>query len=127
MGLLFDAMVQIIAFYANRNRLVHAPIEQLGEPELWDGLKATLLRDLRDLSVVTPLHLCGNIPLLQVTINSVVDHYFNRESDFPHSRVYWMPKKEMFVRAKEVRARKQKKTEAKLEYRLNIEETAAYR
>lgn len=114
MGLNFDRVLRSIAMYADRSSLVHASIQRLVEQGQWHVLKDTLAQDLVDIPVVTPGHLRGNIPLLQETVQSVIDTYFDRRDGHRDDPVFWTPKEEAYDRAAKMAKEKEKELETVL-------------
>lgn len=125
MGLNFDRILRTIAMHADRNSLVHMSIERLAEQGQWRVLKDTLAQDLVEIPVVTPGHLRSNIPLLQETIQAVIDVYFNRPNDHRDDPDFWTPKEEAWGREKA--KEKEKKLEIVLAERKRIQKLAAER
>lgn len=125
MGLNFNRILQTIAMCADRNSLVHASVLRLVEQRKWHTLCQTLARDLIDLPVVTPNHLRGNIPIMQETIEAVIDTYFDRRGASPNDPEAWVVKPEAFERTAKYITEKTSKQEAILAERKRIEDQAA--
>lgn len=125
MSLIFEQTLYTIAMYADRNRLVHSSIINMVSSGQWHTLKDTLIQDLRDLPLVTPRHLAGNIPLFQEIIQSVVDEFFDRNPSQPDNANYWTPRDEAIDDAAKMADRSAKKFEKEQEIRKRISDRAA--
>jgi hypothetical protein len=58
---------------AKRNQLAHCSILQIVKKRQWQLLIDILARDLRELPMVTPAHLRDNIPIVEHTIQAVIN------------------------------------------------------
>lgn len=127
MALNFDCALQAIAMYADRNNLVHKSITNLADQGKWTVLKETLCRDLADIPAVTPIHLRGNIPVLQEIMQAVVDQYFKRDEDAPNNPALWVPKKEALQNATKRDEEQASRVARNVAERQSIEKKAAKR
>lgn len=109
MGLNFKKALTTISMYADRNSLVHSSVIHLADSGRWEELRTILARDLVDIPTVTPGHLRQNIPVLQETIQTVVDHYFDRKARNPNDPIGWVPKTQAYLDA----AKKDKEQKAR--------------
>lgn len=89
----FESTLKTIAMYADRNSLVHQSIPRIVENGDWPKLRELLSKDLREIPLIVPRHLQTNIPVIQETIQAVIDTYFVRDAEYPDDESYWIPKK----------------------------------
>jgi hypothetical protein len=126
-GLNLDRMVQTIAMYAEQNTFTHGSILDIVERGEWHALAETLAQDLRDLPVITPSHLRENIPIIQETIEAIVDEYFQRNKELSHDFNWWSPKETNIEKAAKLKDGKIKNQDAAVAERKRVHEQAEKR
>ena len=108
--------------YAEQNTFTHGSILDIVEHGEWHALAETLAQDLHDLPVITRSHLRENIPIIQETIEAIVDEYFQRNKELPHDFNWWSPKETNIEKAAKLKDGKIKNQDAAVAERKRVHE-----
>lgn len=103
-------MLGAIKRYAERNEIMHSPVNIIIRQGRWGELAELLFHDDKDLDWVIPENMSEDIELMQATIAEIRNSYFEIDEGDECDPRTWVPS----IKARELKAQFRKETAAKL-------------
>jgi hypothetical protein len=92
-GFDFKDTLEIVEHYSTRNELLHSNLKINIQSGRWDDLKSILSNDFRTIPLTYPIDGGPTAGLMMKLISSIIDMWFDRDSEEPDNKHGWSPSK----------------------------------